>query len=208
MIAVPGRDDRNKRRLLSATSRLTAAGRARRRFNCAKQGEWDERASAAALLLFDNRSAWEEATGRPVAIADFGAGNERMRALLAATLTVDHTYHPYDLHPQAPTTTKIDVATGLPDREFDIAICLGLLEYLPSIPAIAASLRAHCRFALISYVTSDSPVSINRREREEHRWTTHATDAELQADFEGAGFSPIASTRSDRDATTIWLWAQ
>jgi hypothetical protein len=196
------------RALLSATSRLTAAGRARRRFNCAKQGEWDERAMTAAGLLYDNRTFWEGTTGRPLSIADFGAGNERMRSLLKASLNVEHTYHPFDLFPQRSTTTRLDVAAGLPDEAFDIAICLGLLEYLPSIRPLAESLHRHCKFSLVSYVTSDSPVSISRSEREHHHWTTHATEAELKADFEGVGFTPVASARSDGEATTIWLWAR
>jgi hypothetical protein len=200
-------EGKKKRWLFSATSRLTAAGRARRRFNCTKQGEWDERAKIAIGLLADNRGTWERATGRPIEIADFGAGNERLRSLLDATLAVEHSYHPFDLHPQKPTTVALDIAAGLPDRDFDIVICLGLLEYLPSIGALAAELHGHCRFALISFVTADSPVSIDRREREEHHWTTHATDAELKAEFEGAGFRPLASARSDGEATAIWLWA-
>jgi hypothetical protein len=202
------RPDRKRRRLISATSRLTAAGRARRRFNCAKQEEWDDRAGAAVGLLADNRGAWEGATGRPVTIADLGAGNERLRALLDARLDVEHTYHPFDLHPQKPTTARLDLGAGLPDRSFDIAACLGLLEYLPSIDALATSLRAHCRFALISYVAADSPISLDRQAREAHNWTTHLTEAELRACFEAAGFLPIASTRSDGDATVIWLWDQ
>jgi hypothetical protein len=199
-------DDKKGRWRLSATSRLTAAGRARRRFNCATQDDWTDRASTAALLLAENGSAWEKAVGRPVAIADFGAGNERMRSVLDAALGIEHTYHPYDLHPQAPTTLQLDVAKGLPERDFDIAICLGLLEYLTSIPALAASLRAHCRFALTSYVALDSPVGLDRDEREERHWSTHATEPELGADFAAAGFEQVATTRSDNDVTTISLW--
>lgn len=204
---MPERDEKSKRRWLSPTSRFTPAGRARRRFNCATQDERDERASAAAMLLSDNRSTWEKATARPLSIADFGAGNERMRPLLDSTLGVDHTYHAYDLHPQQPTTIELDVVKGLPDRSFDIAICLGLLEYLPSIPAMASSLRESCRFALTSYVTADSPTSISRRERERRNWSTHATEAELEANFAAVGFKPVASTHSDHEATSISLWS-
>jgi hypothetical protein len=202
------KNHKRRRRLLSPSSRLTAAGRARRRFNCIKQDEWDERASTAVSLLFNNHSAWEDVTGRPVAVADFGAGNERMRSLLDTTLAVEHTYHPYDLHPQLPTTTKLDVVAGLPDRDFDITICLGLLEYLPSIPAMAASLHSHSRFTLISYVDADGPAAISRKQREELRWSTHATEEELCSDFTAVGFRLIASTRSDNEATSICLWGQ
>lgn len=143
-----------------------------------------------------------------MSIADFGAGNERMRAVLAATLTIDHTYHPFDLRPQKATTARLDVATGLPDREFNIGICLGLLEYLPSIPAMASSLYRHCDYALTSYVTADGPASIDTPKREENHWTTHATEAQLVSDFVSAGFKPVASTRTDKEATYIGLWSR
>ena len=72
---------------------------------------------------------------------------------------------------------------------------------------MAASLREHCQFALISYMTSDSPGAISRQEREERHWSTHATEAELLANFAAVGFKLVASTRSDNDATSISLWA-
>jgi hypothetical protein len=177
-------------------------------FNCGEQDKWGERALTAAGLLRDNRSTWEAVAGRPVSIADFGAGNERLRPILAETLAIEQTYHPFDLHPQQSTTTRLDVTAGLPDRDFDIGICLGLLEYLPSIRALADSLHEHCRFVLASYVISDGPVAIDREAREASQWITHATEAELLADFAAAGFSPIASTRSDNEGTAIWLWSR
>jgi len=193
------------RQLLSPASRLTPRGRARRRFNCGKQGEWNERAETAVGLLQAHRDEWMTGLERP-SIADFGAGNERLRPLLAKTLGSAPDYHPYDLHPQQPTTQRLDVAAGLPARQFDLAICLGLLEYLPSIPDLALSLRGVCRFALVSYVTSDSPVAIDRAERERHGWVTHLTATELEAAFAGAGFAALGSTESDGRATRLWLW--
>jgi hypothetical protein len=194
------------RRLLSPTSRLTRQGRARRRYNCAKQDEWDERAESAIALWKAHRDTWEQRTRRPLAVADFGAGNERLRPLLAAKLEVPHEYHPYDLHPQQPSTTRLDVSKGLPDREFDLAICLGLLEYLPSVPDLATALHGACRFVITSYVTRDSPVAINHDERVRQGWTTHLSAEELEAHFSAAGFSSIGTARSDGEGTILWLW--
>jgi len=53
------------RKLTSPTSLLTREGRARRRFNCGKQAEWDERASTAIALLADTREVWEGETESP-----------------------------------------------------------------------------------------------------------------------------------------------
>lgn len=193
-------------RLFSATSRLTPAGRARRRYNCGKQGEWDERAEAAVGLLGEHPDQWKPTAG-PAAIADLGAGNERLRELLEIRLDCDLDYRPYDLHPQLPTTTRLDVACEMPAESFDVVFCLGLLEYLPSIPDLAQRLAKRARFALVSYVTSDSPVAIPHEERLRHGWTTHLTAEAIEAAFGEAGFRSPASTISDGEATTLWLWA-
>ncbi len=194
------------RKLTSPTSRLTRAGRARRRFNCGKQGEWDQRAMTAVELLRATHGSWGPETGSPLVVADFGAGNERLRPLLRSALDEELDYQPYDLHPQQPTTTQLDVSQGLPERGFDLAICLGLLEYLPSVGKLAADLARACRFALVSYVTADSPVAIPRHDRLQHGWTTHLRGEEVEDAFAVAGFRPIGRRRSDGGATTIWLW--
>ncbi|HWC49144.1 MAG TPA: methyltransferase domain-containing protein [Solirubrobacterales bacterium] len=194
-------------RLFSPTSPLTARGRARRRFNCEKQSEWDGRAETAVALLVDLCNEWLPEPRRGAEIADFGAGNERLRPLLDSQLGGEIQYHPYDLHPQLPTTERLDVSQGLPDQSFDLALCLGLLEYLPSVPTLARDLRAHCRFALVSYVTSDSPVAIPYDDRLQHGWTSHLKGEELEASYREAGFRMLGSGTSDGEATTLWLWA-
>jgi hypothetical protein len=191
---------------LSPNSRLTRDGRARRRYNCVKQGEWGERAEAAVALVAEHLADRERVGSDPVRIADFGAGNERLRLLLQAGLQGTLDYRSYDLHPQLPTTTRLDVAREMPDADFDVVFCLGLLEYLPSIPDLARRLRTVCRFALVSYVTSDSAVAIPHEERLRHGWTTHLTAKEIETAFDRAGFRLAGSTTSDGEATTLWLW--
>lgn len=190
--------------LFSPVSPLTRRGRARRRFNCEKQSEWDERAETAVALLIAHRDALPQ---HSLAVADFGAGNERLRPLLASRLGCELEYHPYDLHPQLPTTQRLDISQGLPDRTFDLAICLGLLEYLSSIPKLARDLHAGCRLVLASYVTSDSAVAIPLDERRRHGWTTHLEGEEIEECFREAGFRLLGSGNSDGGATTLWLWA-
>lgn len=192
--------------LLSPTSSLTRQGRARRRYNCEKQSEWDDRAETAVALLMDQQDAWRPGSRHPVEVADFGAGNERLRTMLVSRVA-DVQYYPYDLHPQMSTTQRLDLSMGLPDRTFDIAICLGLLEYLPSIPELARNLRTTCRFALISYVTSDSAVAIPHDDRLCHGWTTHLKTGEIERIFNEAGFRLQGRGNSDGTATTLWLWA-
>lgn len=193
--------------LLSPTSQLTREGRARRRYNCEKQSEWDDRAEKALGLLKAHEGAWQPESGKPAEIADFGAGNERLRSMLEPWLAGRFEYYPYDLHPQLPTTQKLDVSQGLPERSFDVGICLGLLEYLPSIPDLAQALRANCRFVLNSYVTSDSPVAIPYEDRLRQGWVTHLTAGNLEEVFGEAGFGLVGRDHAEGVNTTLWLWA-
>lgn len=193
--------------LLSPTSQLTREGRARRRYNCEKQSEWDDRAEKAVALLKAHEEAWQPQAGRPADIADFGAGNERLRSMLEPWLADRFKYYPYDLHPQLPTTQRLDVSQGLPEHSFDVGICLGLLEYLPSVPDLAQALRANCRFVLNSYVTSDSAVAIPYEDRLRQGWVTHLTAADLEQVFGKAGFRLVGRGNAEGVNTTLWLWA-
>lgn len=195
-----------RRWLLSPTSKLTRGGRARRRYNCARQEEWGERAEAAVALLAAHEDRCRAATTGALLVADLGAGNERLRSLLAARLEGDFGYRPYDLHPQLPTTARLDAARETPAGEFDVTICLGLLEYLPSVPDLAKRLADTTRFALVSYVTSDSPVAMPHEQRLEHGWATHLKTSEVEAAFAGAGFRQVASAKAEGEITTLWLW--
>lgn len=162
----------------------------------------------AASLLAEHSNRWEPNPRGRLAVADFGAGNERLRGLLEARLDCDIEYHPYDLHPQLPTTGRLDVDAETPDAEFDVVFCLGLLEYLSSVRDLARRLHGVCRFAVVSYVTSDSPVAIPYEERLQHHWTTHLTAGEVEAAFSEGGFRLIGSATSDGEATMQWLWGR
>jgi hypothetical protein len=194
------------RRLVSPTSRFTPSGRARRRYNCGDQDAWQERAVTAAELWRANAAAWRQHVRSRPLIADFGAGNERMRAVLEIDMGEEYEYRPFDKHPQRPATAQLDAARELPEEDFDLALCLGLIEYLPSIEGIAGLLARSCRFALISYVIADGTSDLTPAEREERGWINHATCAEVAAAFATAGFREVAATRCDADATALWLW--
>jgi hypothetical protein len=196
----------SRRWLFSPTSKLTRAGRARRRYNCARQEEWGERAVAAVDLLAAHEERCRVATAGTLLVADLGAGNERLRTLLEARLEGEVEYRPYDLHPQLPTTARLDAAGEMPAGEFDVTVCLGLLEYLPSVPGLAKRLAGATRFALVSYVTSDSPVALTHEQRLEHRWITHLKASEVEAAFAESGFRQVASAKAEGEITTLWLW--
>lgn len=186
---------------------MTREGRARRRYNCGKQGEWDERAETAVGLLTEHSDLWKTTPSGRLTVADFGAGNERLRGLIENRLDCDIDYRPYDLHPQLPTTKHLDVGVEIPDTDFDVVFCLGLLEYLGSVEDLARRLHGVCRHAIVTYVTSDSPVAISYEDRVRHGWTTHLQAREVEAAFGRGGFRLIGTGTSDGEATRHWLWA-
>ncbi len=161
---------------------------------------------AAVDLLAAHEDRCRSATAGTFLVADLGAGNERLRSLVEARLDGGFEYRPYDLHPQLPTTARLDAAREMPAGRFDVTICLGLLEYLPSIPDLAKRLAGTTRFALVSYVTSDSPAAMSHQQRLEHGWTTHLEANEVEAAFGEAGFHPVATAKAEGEITTLWLW--
>lgn len=191
--------------LLHRLRRTQPAGR----FNTANQDleSWQQRASDAVALWVEHRGSWRPPGQRPLRIADFGAGNERLRDLLSTYLTIPHMYFPFDLHPQKRTTVRLNLEHDMPDEAFDLVFCLGVLEYLSSVGALVGQLSARCRFALISFVYVGSSFHGDLSERQSLGWRSHLDRQELAQEFEHAGFSPVAMRTTDVGQTGLWLWA-
>ena len=184
---------------------FTPEGRARRRFNCQHQSKWNERAEVAVALWNARTDAWTTRVAAPLSVADFGAGNERLRLLLAETLAIPHAYHPYDLHPQLATTIKMDISSELPDDEFDLGFCLGIFEYITELPHLLTRLSACCRFVVASYVTADTPNALSPLKRRRSGWRSHLSGSELETEFSTARFAPVATNTAEQGTTTLWL---
>ena len=123
-------------------------------FNTAGQHfeSWQARALDAVSLWMEARGDWRPNGDRPLRVADFGAGNERLRDVLSDRLGHSFSYFPYDLHPQRPTSVKLNLLEETPPESYDLVFALGLLEYLPPENDFLTRLRSRCRFALVSFV--------------------------------------------------------
>jgi hypothetical protein len=199
---------RMQRLLRSPASPFTRAGRARRRFNCAEQARWDERAYDAVQLWRDTRGGWMPDGRSELLVGDLGAGSERLRQPLADTMPQPHRYLAYDLHPQLPTTERLDVRSKMPERSLDVVFCLGLLEYVPPGSDFPARLASTCGLAVVSYVAVDLAEPLSVPEREQRGWVSHHSRAELEALFEAAGFVREAFTTTERGRTGLWIWSR
>jgi hypothetical protein len=173
-------------------------------FNTSRQAEWGQRAEAAVDLWMAAGDAVGADGGR-LRVADFGAGNERLRGILASKLTTAHDYFPYDLHPQKPSTQPLDVLQTLPGDRFDLVFCLGLIEYIPLDNRFLQRLSESCRFAILSYVVTDSSLRLTERQREAAGWRSHLSAEQFGSLLEASNFRPVSMRRTDGDQTGLWL---
>jgi len=141
----------------------------------------------------------------PLSIADFGAGNERLRWILDAELDFAHEYHAYDVRPQKETTTQIDLANEFPREHFDAVFCLGLLEYVANLPDFLTRLARVCDAAVLSYVVFDGSERLSTEERGARGWRSHLTHSQLENHLEHAGFDSVDFASVNGGRTGIWL---
>jgi SAM-dependent methyltransferase len=168
---------------------------------------WEERAEAAVRLLAAHLDDIRGDSSSALRIADFGAGGERLRRLLAARLSAPYTYSGFDIHPQTATVVELDVTRELPLETFDVVFCLGLLEYVAPLEPFLARLRANYPSLVISYTLFDVPHPLTARERRKRGWLTDYTQAELERQFAGAGLAVRDFRRTNQARTGVWLLA-
>jgi hypothetical protein len=177
-------------------------------FNLAKQerSAWHERAEDAVLLWAENRGDWRPPDG-PVRIADLGAGNERLHEVLDASLATPYTYAGYDLEPQQASTRRLDVLRELPSETFDLAFCLGVLEYLPDDNDFIERLGARCNYFLVSYVPRVSITAQELSERQALGWHSHLDRIAFENRFSRCGYGLVGTRITNAGHTGLWLWA-
>jgi hypothetical protein len=179
------------------------------RFNLSKQASsaWQERADDAVALWVQNRADWRPAGDAPLRIVDLGAGNERLRDVIGAHFRVPHTYTGYDLEPQQPQTIRLDVLSALPSDDFDLAFCLGVLEYLPDDNDFLQRLAPRCSYFLSSYVPCVSGEPSEIAERRRLGWASHHDLEAHEELFRSRGYTKVAATMTNAGQTGLWLWA-
>jgi SAM-dependent methyltransferase len=166
---------------------------------------WDERAEAAAGLLVAHVRMLLTGGSHVLRIADFGCGNERLGRILAERLSEPHRYQGYDLLPQRETVIELDLTRSLPEEEFDLVFCLGLLEYMEPLIPFLARLESRYPAAIVSYAIVDSPRPLRKRERQARGWRTHYTRAALESELDRIGFFRTDFRLTNEGRTGIWL---
>ena len=165
---------------------------------------WDERAEAAVALLAAHVRTLAPATGG-LRIGDLGCGDERLRRVLEERLPGAYEYQGYDALPQRETVVEMDLARSLPEADFDVVFCLGLLEYMDPLRPFLARLRQRYPAAVVSYALYDAPRPLRKRQRRARGWLSDYTAAELERELDHAGFHRRDFCRTNQGRTGIWL---
>lgn len=141
----------------------------------------------------------------PLVVADLGCGNRRLERMLEAGFDRPHEYRGYDLCPQSPRTIRIDLERDLPAGTADLAIAVGVLEYLGDVPGFLTRLARFAAVAVVSYVVFDSAEPLSRRQREDRGWRSHYSRAELEALLVTAGYRVVDPEWTNRNRTVVWM---
>jgi hypothetical protein len=147
---------------------------------------------------FDPR--WESRSRRAAAlvpahtrIIEFGAGNRP----LARYLDPSCTYVASDIVERGPGTLVCDLnRRPLPDlgaSAYDVAVFMGVLEYLRDLPSVLDWLSKHVPVCVVSYVCADANRNSPRGMREtiyrlKAGWLNHYREDELRSLFRERGF--------------------
>ncbi len=160
---------------------------------------WKDRARIAADMVANLPLEGH----RPVKLADIGCGDCKFAAEIGARMG-EVLYRGFDLLPQSPEVQRYDISTEDLPESFDIAVLLGVLEYVEDVPAALERLRRSVRHLVVSHSVKDARPDPERSMRR-LKWKTLMSEEEFSTALENAGFS-IADRRLTANGKTV-IWA-
>lgn len=134
-------------------------------------------------------------------IGDFGCGNQKVKLLLQQKLK-SFKYQGYDILPQSPDVIRIDFNNEMPGESFDFVFCLGVLEYLKDVSRFLSALGGLTKYAVISYVASDSG-HYPAAEVARMQWQHHFSSQEIEKLITENGFSILDKKFIDQNKTFL-----
>lgn len=171
-------------------------------FNCSDQTQWSwvQRAEVCLDLVVDVLP--KHCSG---VLADIGCGDRKLlRALEGRGLQIR--YQGYDLNPQSEEVEAFDVRRDLLPSEIDLAVMLGVTEYLEDLPAVLRSLSSQAPRLILSHVIRQSDEYTPER-RAKLGWLNHLSRDELREIVQNANFE-VLGERMDLENKTLLLACQ
>lgn len=124
-------------------------------------------------------SGWIKAKSK---VADLGCGTQ----VLAKSLHQDCQYTGLDIGNMNSKNVHLDLNKEFDFHEFfDVAVLLGVLEYLEDPISTIKRLKEHCNEVIISYVCAKESNSSIKKIRERIGVTNHLTESDLRVLLEG-----------------------
>lgn len=169
-------------------------------FNLSDQSQltWLERAELCLDLIRSIDDLPKRAT-----LADVGCGDKKLEIALR-NAHLDLRYSGFDLHPQSMDVQMLDITCNALPGYYDVAVLLGLTEYLPDLTGTLASLQSHCRYLVLSHVVADisayTPEDLQRL-----GWLNHKTEAEITELLARTGYLCLRNAVSADRRTVLWL---
>jgi hypothetical protein len=161
---------------------------------------WEERADAAAGYL----SELNINTSAPIRIGDFGCGNKKLLKYIDKKIIFE--YKGFDLLPQSSDVQKCDFKTEVPNENFDVVFCLGMLEYLDDIPGFLNKVSQKTNNLILSYIHYEQIISEKDYEQtiKEKGWKYLSPSTEMEDNFTKLGFQVKNKKLINNNKTVLW----
>lgn len=159
---------------------------------------WDSRSKLVAALVPNNSR-----------VIEFGAG----RRVLEQYLDSSCSYVPSDIVDRGPGTIVFDLnERPLPDLGvdvYDVAVLIGVLEYLRELPEIVDWLAKYVAVCVVTYAcattTGHSPRALFERfTRVRHGWVNNYREDQLRAIFRERGFEIVQDEKWEKQRIFVF----
>jgi len=176
--------------------------RALRQFNChdQEQPSWFDRAERAASLIAPLAARTPR---RRLSVSDIGCGDMKLRQFLESA-GLNCAYQGYDLVPQHPAVAALDIRVQPLPVPTDVAVMLGVVEYLDNLAQVLERLAGEVHWLLLSHVVSDYSVYTPSK-LQELGWMNHLARKDFGELLSSSGFAIEAEQLTSNGRTVLWL---
>lgn len=158
-----------------------------------------DRAENAVALI----QAIDENANKSLTVCDIGCGDMKLRRFLMAALPAA-TYRGFDLVPQNADVIPWDIRKDSLPMQCDVAVMLGVIEYIEDVPEVLRRLSVQARHLVVSYVISDYS-SYTPEKLRDLGWLHHQSKAEFIKILTDSGFQVERTELADNRLTVLAL---
>lgn len=169
-------------------------------FNCDDQATltWRQRADLCVELM---KTLMRPSEGG-FSLADIGCGDQKLRLAIQAH-GVHCRYHGYDLSPQGPGVQQFDVENESLPPTHDLAVLLGVVEYLVHVEHAFLRLAGRVPHLIVSHVIRQAG-HYTSEQLEKLNWRNHFSEGEIASVLDQNGFVVIRRSMAPDRRTMLF----